>query len=157
MRRAISLVLSLALLGTFGCGSDNQSRLGSGAASIDIAQPPFDAAVFDTITWNSNEQFLAHGQAVYEANCKKCHGPTGAGEGGYIYGGQTLQPPSWLVADWRFADDPIGLRRYIYSGSVGGMPYWGLAGADYRDVDAVANYIVEVLRPTYGETVGEGR
>ena len=46
----------------------------------------------------------------------------------------------------------MGLRQYIYSGSVAGMPYWGLAGVSYRDLDAVSDYIVQVLRPTYGET-----
>lgn len=151
MRRAIFLVLSFALIGTWACGSDNQSQTTSGAATIGIAQAPFDAAVFDTLTWSSPEQRIAYGQAVFDANCKKCHGPTGGGEGGYIYGGQNLEPPSFLVLDWRFADDPIGLRSYVYSGSVGGMPYWGLTGANYRDIDAVADYIVEVLRPTYGE------
>jgi mono/diheme cytochrome c family protein len=152
MRRAIFMVLSLALLGTWACGSDNQSQAVAGAAKLGFAQAPFDATVFDTLTWSSHDQLLAYGESVFNANCKKCHGPTGAGEGGYIYGGQSVEPPSFLVLNWRFANDPIGLRRYIYSGSVGGMPYWGLTGADYRDIDAVADYIVEVLRPTYGET-----
>ncbi len=38
------------------------------------------------------------------------------------------------------------LRRYIFSGNVAGMPYWGLVGLKYRDIDAVARYLVGPLR-----------
>jgi mono/diheme cytochrome c family protein len=113
--------------------------------------PAFDATVFDLITWTSEEDLLERGQVVYETNCQRCHGLTGAGEGGYMYGGESLQPPSWLPMDWELATRPIALRGYIYGGSVGGMPYWGLAGVSYRDIDAVAEYIVKVLRPTFGD------
>jgi mono/diheme cytochrome c family protein len=151
MRRAIFMMLGSALLAVAACSSDNESQAVSSALSVDIQRPPFDATVFDTLTWSSKEELLARGQAVFEANCEKCHGPTGGGEEGFTYNGLSYTPPSWLVADWRFANDPIGLRQYIYSGSVGDMPYWGLAGVSYRDLDAVSNYIVNVLRPAYGE------
>ena len=155
MRRAIVLLLSLSVIGIWACDSDRAPQLPGGAVA-GVAPPPFDAMAFEGITWASQAETLEHGQAVFEANCQKCHGVTGAGEGGYIFGGQSLQPPSWIVADWRLADDPVALRSYIYSGSVGGMPYWGLTGVSYRDIDAVADYIVYVLRPTYGESESGG-
>lgn len=152
MRRALHLVLGLALLGAVACGSDTESRAGSGAARVGTPDlPPLVASVFDTLSWSSHAQLISRGEEVYDASCKKCHGPTGAGEGGYIYGGQTYQPPSFLVASWRFANDPMALRQYVYSGSVAGMPYWGLAGVSYRDLDAVSAYILDVLRPSYGD------
>ena len=31
------------------------------------------------------------------------------------------------------------------------MPYWGLVGLKYRDVDAVARYVTDFLRVNYGQ------
>ena len=44
------------------------------------------------------------------------------------------------------AEAPMALRQYIYSGNVAGMPYWGLVGLKYRDIDAVARFISGPLR-----------
>ncbi len=46
----------------------------------------------------------------------------------------------------------MGLRKYIFSGNVAGMPYWGLVGLHYRDIDAVARYITGYLRVQYKPT-----
>jgi len=152
MRRSIPVLLGFAWLGVWGCGSTDDASNGlSRADSVGVALLTFDETVFDTIAWASGEEVLERGQVVFETSCMKCHGPHGAGDGGFILNDQVLTPPSWLGSDWRLANRPIRLRRYIFSGSVQGMPYWGLVGLRYRDIDAVASYILQVLRPTYGE------
>ena len=65
--------------------------------------------------------------------------------------GDTLSPPSWLGGDWRLTNRPIRLRRYIFSGNAAGMPYWGLVGLKYRDIDAVAHFIESPLRAGTGD------
>lgn len=148
MRRAIPVLVSLAWLGAWGCGSGPEQRL-SRADSVGVALLTFDETVFDTIGWTSGEEVLARGEVVFETSCAKCHGPEGRGDGGFVLNGVTLTPPSFLGADWRYANRPIRLRRQIFSGSVQGMPYWGLVGLQYRDIDAVSSYILQVLRPRF--------
>lgn len=101
----------------------------------------FDPALFDSIDWGSRGEARSRGATVYAYSCAKCHGPKGAGDGGYRLDGRLIQPPSFLSLDWRFAEDPLGLREAIYTGSNGRMPHWGRAGLAPRDVDAVAEYI----------------
>lgn len=156
MRTAIPLLVSLAWIGVAAaCQPASEGSQGlSRADSVSVALLTFDETVFDTLAWPSGEEMLERGRVVFEISCTKCHGPTGAGDGNFVFRGDTLSPPSWLGADWRLANRPIRLRRYIFSGSVAGMPYWGLVGLNYRDIDAVASYILQVLRPTYGEGQG---
>lgn len=114
--------------------------------SVQMAMTAFDPAAFDTISWESDQAASERGSLVFRISCSKCHGEGGAGDGGFVLQGDTLRPPSFLTPDWRFADDPIGLRRQIFSGNVAGMPYWGLVGLKYRDIDAVARYVTGTLR-----------
>lgn len=116
------------------------------ADSVRLAEAAFQPAVFDTITWESDAAALERGSLVFRISCSKCHGDSGAGDGGFVLQGDTLRPPSFLAPDWRFAEDPLGLRRQIFTGNVAGMPYWGLVGLKYRDIDAVARHITEGLR-----------
>ncbi len=60
--------------------------------------------------------------------------------------GDTLRPPTFLGADWQFAEDHDALRRHIFVGTTGGMPHWGIEGLKPRDIDAVATYIQTRLR-----------
>ncbi len=64
--------------------------------------------------------------------------------------GDTLRPPSFLQADWRFAEDRDGLRKQVFTGNAQGMPHWGFHGLKYRDIDAVAVYIQQGLRDSGG-------
>lgn len=105
----------------------------------------FDSALFDSIDWNSDRDARSRGATVYSYSCAKCHGVKGAGDGGYRQQGRLVRPPSFRALDWRFAEDPVGLREAIYGGSDGRMPHWGRAGLTPRDVDAVAKYIQEEL------------
>lgn len=157
MRPSRPFALVLALAGLTACSGEEepvpQDPTVARADSVAMAEARFDPAVFDTLDWSAQPQTaLERGSLVYRISCSKCHGEVGRGDGGFVFQGDTLRPPSFLGADWRFADDPEGLRRYIYSGNVLGMPYWGLVGLQYRDIDAVATYIDQVLRESYPET-----
>lgn len=153
MRRMIPVLAAFAWMGACS-GEAPQAEVPQGPSredSVGIAAAAFDSAAFDTIAWENEQAAIERGGLVYRISCSKCHGDGGRGTGGFVFEGDTLRPPSFLTADWRFADDPIGLRRQIFSGNVAGMPYWGLVGLKYRDIDAVARYITGFLRPNYGE------
>ena len=56
--------------------------------------------------------------------------------------------PNLLADDWEKAGDLPGIRQSIYVGHESEMPSWGLVGLKYRDIDAVAHYIDDLLRAT---------
>ncbi len=119
------------------------------ADTVALAAQVFSPAVFDTIAWESEAVAIDRGSVVFTISCSKCHGESGRGNGNFVFRGDTLRPPSFLAEDWRFADDPIGLRQQIFTGNVAGMPYWGLVGLQYRDIDAVSLFISDFLRVNY--------
>lgn len=154
MRRLIPVIAAFAWMGACGGEPPAQEPVQEGpsrADSVVMAMETFDAAAFDTITWENAQAAVERGGLVFRISCSKCHGDGGRGNGNFVFQGDTLHPPSFLTADWRFAEDPMGLRQAIFSGNALGMPYWGLVGLKYRDVDAVARYIVDFLRVNYGE------
>ena len=154
MRRLIPTIIAFAWIGACGGEPPAQEVLPqqtTRADSVAIADSVFDATAFDTISWESSQEAIERGGLVFRISCSKCHGDGGRGNGNFVVAGDTLRPPSFLATDWRFVDDAVGLRRYIFSGNVAGMPYWGLVGLKYRDVDAVARYITEFLRVNYGQ------
>jgi mono/diheme cytochrome c family protein len=153
MRRTIPVLIALGWLGACGGEPPQEEAVPEGptrADSVELASAAFDATVLDTISWETEQEAVERGGLVYRISCSKCHGDGGRGNGNFVVQGDTLRPPSFLEADWRFADDPLGLRAAIFSGNVAGMPYWGLVGLKYRDIDAVAIYIHSFLRPNYG-------
>ncbi len=131
-----------------GCGggepSEEQAR--PAVDSVALAQAQYDPSLFDTVTWESPEKAAERGGLVYRVSCQKCHGERGLGDARFVFRGDTLQPPSFREPDWRFAGDREGLREQVYVGTNRGMPHWGLVGLTPRDVDAVAVYILDVLR-----------
>lgn len=116
------------------------------ADSAKMVEAAYDSTVFDTIQWQTEEAALERGGLVYRISCSSCHGEGGRGDRGFVFQGDTLRPPSFVGADWALASDPKALRKRIFTGSVVGMPYWGLVGMTYKDVDAVARYLTGVLR-----------
>lgn len=154
MRRTLPIIAALLWIGACGGEPPAQEQAVQGptrADSVQLAATAFDPAAFDTISWETDQAAIERGGLVYRISCSKCHGDGGRGNGNFVMQGDTLRPPSFLTKDWRFADDPMGLRKQIYTGNVAGMPYWGLVGLKYRDLDAVARYITGFLRPNYGE------
>lgn len=134
----ITLLLALPLLA---CGADTAEQADPAVAEGAIEAAPVDRALFDSITWPTAAAPLNRGATVYSYSCAKCHGDSGAGNAGYVLRGRVLRPPSFLADDWRFANDPAGLRQAILKGNDRGMPHWGNAGLQPRDIDAVAHYI----------------
>ncbi len=116
------------------------------ADSVAMAEELFDPAVFDTLTWESDEARLQRGGLVWRSSCEKCHGGRGAGDGAGAEQFE-IQVPTFLTDDWAYAGDLDGIRKRIFVGHASGMPNWGLHGLKYRDVDAVAGYVNQVVRP----------
>jgi mono/diheme cytochrome c family protein len=149
--RAIGLTALFVLTACGPSAEEEAARIAAEEAAIaqaamTEAQDMYDPANFDSISWEAPAEAIERGATVFRFSCQKCHGPTGAGDGGFVQGGDTLHPPSFLEADWRFAEDRDGLREAVFVGAVEGMPHWGMEGLKYRDVDAVAIYIQDDLR-----------
>ena len=146
IRRLLLATLPLVLLACSGDAPESGAASAADALQAGVLdQSLFDTALFDSIAWVSDGAARSRGATVYAYSCAKCHGPGGAGDGGYRQEGRLVRPPSFLGLDWRFAEDPAGLRRAIYTGSDGRVPHWGRAGLTPRDIDAVAEYIRDEL------------
>lgn len=114
-------------------------------AQVEEAEGLFDPAMFDSIGWEDPEERSLIGNAIYAARCRRCHGTFGSG--GTDYGRQhELDVPSLIREEWPYADVP-SLRREIFVGHPQGMPTWGVAGLTFREIDAVAWYVQNQLRP----------
>ena len=147
-RTAVAVIACAASVTACSGGADEPpiDRAAVHADSVMLADSMYDPAAFDTIIWDSAGADIARGAVVFSYSCAKCHGEAGLGDGGFVQGGDTLRPPSFVVPDWRFAEDRDGLRRQVFTGTAQGMPHWGFYGLKYRDIDAVAAYIQEELR-----------
>jgi mono/diheme cytochrome c family protein len=126
--------------------SEDDLALAARADSVQTATLAYDPLAYDSVKWDSPSARLDRGEIVFSISCSKCHGMEGLGDAKFVQRGDTLQPPSSLADDWRFADDENGLRQQVFIGTADGMPHWGLHGLKYRDIDAVAAYIGTVLR-----------
>lgn len=115
------------------------------ADSVQMAEAAFDPTAFDTITWNSPEERIERGTVVWSFSCSKCHGDAGLGDG-ELARVEELAMPMITAAEWEYAGDVPAIRRRIYIGHETEMPSWGLYGLQYRDIDAVAHHIEDVLR-----------
>lgn len=150
--KAVITLLGLCLPFLAGCGegeteAERQARqLQARADSVMMAESQYDASVFDTLTWETPGARHERGGVVWRASCQKCHGRNGDGSGEYA---QQLQlvVPSFLAADWPYAGDVATIRHRIFVGHERGMPNWGLHGLKYRDIDAVAGFIVAAMAP----------
>lgn len=122
-----------------------EARRAARADSVAQATEMFDPAVFDTIAWASDNERWERGGVVWSFSCQKCHGGDGRGHG-EVAVQASLEVPDLLAEDWTLAGDVPGIRQAIFVGHGSAMPSWGLVGLKYKDVDAVAHYIDDLLR-----------
>lgn len=100
---------------------------------------------FDTLTWAGDAERAQAGNNVYAAKCRSCHGPMGRADTDYARE-RNLDVPSLVREDWPY-QNILAVRRVIFIGHEDGMPTFGVAGITPREIDAVAFYLLEVLRP----------
>ncbi|MBI4204365.1 MAG: cytochrome c, partial [Betaproteobacteria bacterium] len=118
----------------------------SRAERVAAAEKQYSPAAFDTVRWPGRAARLMAGNVVYAANCRKCHGPLGRGDTEYARQ-HGLRVPSLVERSWPYATSIDSVRHRITVGHPAGMPTWGVAGISPREIDAVAFYIVQQLRP----------
>ena len=112
------------------------------------AEAAYTPQIFDTVTWATDSIRQLDGNAVYAASCRRCHGTLGKGDTDYDRS-RKIFPPSLVEPDWKYAkytNAMDSLRKRIWVGHAG-MPTFGIAGIDARDIDGVAYYVLYVLRP----------
>jgi len=154
MRAPLAAAL-LAIAGLTACGGGpsaeeqraaaDQARRAARADSVAQAAASYDAAAFDTIQWATDNEMWERGGVVWSFSCQTCHGTDGVGQGETAVAA-ALDMPNLIAADWAEAGDLPAIRRSIYVGHESEMPSWGLVGLKYRDIDAVAHYINDLLR-----------
>jgi mono/diheme cytochrome c family protein len=135
-------VLGAALL-LVGC-QEHEFHPPDQEARVAHADSLYAPAMFDSIKWTSDSLRVSEGNEVYAARCDRCHGPLGAGGTDYARE-QQLEVPSLVRADWPYADHDA-VRKRIFTGHPAGMPIWGMSNLSLREIDAVAAYVLEVLR-----------
>lgn len=123
----------------------DEARRAARADSVARAAAAYDAAAFDTIQWATDNEMWERGGVVWSFSCQTCHGSDGLGQGETAVAAG-LEMPDLTAADWENAGDLPAIRRSIYVGHESQMPSWGLVGLKYRDIDAVAHYIDDLLR-----------
>lgn len=146
--------LGVAAVGA-GC-ADHEFEPPDREAQVEEAAAQYSAALFDSITWPADSVRAFEGNLVYSAECRQCHGPLGRGGTDYAEE-RDLGVPSLVEAEWEYAGDLDAARRRIFTGHPDGMPTWGVGRLEPREVDAVAFYVLESLRPeVLGSEEGRG-
>lgn len=140
-RPAAALALAAALAA---CGSHEFEPPDKGAR-VAAALAEYSPALFDSVTWVSEEARVTLGNQVYVEKCRNCHGPLGRGQTDYARE-QGLDAPSLVEAAWPLAS-PDSLHKAIFVGHEKGMPIFGDGTMSVREIDAVTDYILEELRP----------
>jgi mono/diheme cytochrome c family protein len=158
MRCRLTLtLLSVTLIAVAACGerdaeAEREATLRaaraqiSDSASVAAAEEAYDAAVFDTVTWDNPAARTDRGGLVWRSSCEKCHGSRGEGNGDFAIEVE-LEVPDMTAAEWVYAGDIDGIRQRIFVGHAEAMPSWGLVGLKYRDLDAVAGFIALGIHP----------
>lgn len=146
MNARLALALAVALPLAAGCEKKYEFDPPDRARRVAAAESIFSPALFDTIAWASDEERIFLGNEVYATHCRRCHGPLGEGDTPYARE-RGLEVPSLVAPDWEYAGDVDAVRRRIFTGHPAGMPVWGMGPVSAREIDAVAHYILEQLRP----------
>lgn len=142
-RSGTAWVMVVLALGAGACGG-HEFEPPDRAQRSHLAAAAYAAALFDTVVWASPDEAAVEGNTVYVSECRNCHGPLGRGDTEYARE-RGLQVPSLVEAGWARAEVD-SVRRAVYGGHEAGMPVFGVNALTLRDVDAVARYVVHVLR-----------
>jgi mono/diheme cytochrome c family protein len=155
MNRNLAGLAIVLLLGMVGCGggeteavpqvSTEETLRAARADSVALAMDMYEAAVFDTLTWDSDNARWERGGVVWSFTCQRCHGADGAGKGEDAVN-YDIAVPDVTLTDWPLAGDIPAIRERIFIGHETEMPSMGLIGLSYPDVDASAHYIDDLLR-----------
>ncbi|MGD8276687.1 MAG: cytochrome c [Gemmatimonadota bacterium] len=142
---ASGMALAACLLASGACQKhefeppDRDQRIAQAEAQYAIAD-------FDSIQWDSDSARSINGNIVYSSTCRRCHGSLG--EGGTEYArSRDLDVPSLIGPEWNYDHDIEAVRHQIFVGHSTGMPTLGVASLTLREIDAVAWYTINVLRP----------
>lgn len=139
----VVLTIALTVVALAACGHDFEPP--DRGERVRAAEAEYAPALFDSVTWTSQAARVQEGNAIYAEDCRRCHGPLGRGGTDYA-AERNLDVPSLVEPEWSL-DDLSALRRQIYVGHETGMPIFGQGGLTLYQMDAVASYIVDVLRP----------
>jgi mono/diheme cytochrome c family protein len=142
-KHAITGLSAALLLASGGCGHEFEPP--DRGERVREASARYSPSLFDSVTWTSQEVRYAQGNEVYIDKCRNCHGPLGRGQTSYALE-RGLEVPSLVAPDWPLASLD-SLHRVVYVGHEEGMPIYGSGGITPRQIDAVAAYVLEVLRP----------
>ncbi len=142
-RRLTGLLLLVPVL--HGC-SEHRFEPPDREEQVARADSLFTPALFDSVTWASDSVRALQGNVVYSTYCRNCHGTLGAGGTDYARN-RDLDVPSLVEEDWRYDGQRDSILHRLFVGHAAGMPTWGVAGIDAREMDAVTWYVMEVLRP----------
>lgn len=145
MRRAGLSVLGLAAAAAVSACGHHEFEPPDREAKVRAAAAEYSPALFDTVSWASDDARDQLGNEVYVEHCRTCHGPLGKGGTDYAVE-QKLPVPSLVEPEWRLAS-PDSLHRTIFVGHAEGMPIFGDHDLGPRQIDAVTGYILNVLRP----------
>lgn len=153
-RRRAAAVKLVAVALAAGCGK-HEFEPPPREAQVAAADSIYSTVLFDTIAWDSAGARELEGNAVFAAECRKCHGPLGHGVTEYARQ-RGLDVPSLVEPGWKYAQRIDSVRHTIFVGHTAGMPTWGVAGISPREIDAVAYYVLYRLRPDVlgGDTAG---
>ena len=128
-----------------GCG-EHEFHPPSAEERMVEADTFYSSALFDSIVWADPDDRSVQGAEVFATECRNCHGVMG--KGGTEYAAEReLDVPSLVEADWEYDGDLEAVRHRVFVGHPEGMPTWGVAGITPREIDAVSNYVLTMLRP----------
>jgi mono/diheme cytochrome c family protein len=140
---ALAALLGIALAG---CKKEYRFDPPEEADRVSEAAARITPQLFDSIAWSDQATRLQDGNEVFAAHCRRCHGTLG--EGGTAYSRErNLDVPSLVDPGWHWADSLEVVRRTVFTGHMGGMPTWGIAGITPREIDAASYYVLFELRP----------
>jgi cytochrome c len=147
-------VLSFAAVMAAACGGgeevtveeQQQALRAARADSVAQAEAVYDPAVYDTISWENDGERWERGGVVWSFTCQRCHGADGKGQGADAVGFD-IEVPDLTSADWELAGDVEAIRHVIFVGHDSEMPSMGIVGLSYKDTDAAAHYINDLLLP----------